>query len=57
MRRKILSNPYVKKHIHNAIVWYLKRCGGAFHNGPYGENGKYVALMSDDQYGRYQNVK
>lgn len=57
MRREILFNKYVRKYIHNAIVWYLKRCGGAFHSGPYGENGKYVALMSDEKYHHYQNLE
>ncbi len=34
------------------IVWYLQRCGGGFHIGPYGEHGLYVSVMSDREYSR-----
>ena len=54
MKRKLLFNRLARKHIHKAIVWYLKRCGGAFHSGAYGENGKYVKLFSDAEYNDYQ---
>jgi hypothetical protein len=40
------------KWLHRLIVWYLRRCGGAFHHGPYGEQGRYVELMTDAQYSR-----
>lgn len=56
MNRKILFNRLVRKHIHNFIVWYLNRCGGAFHSGEYGESGNYVALMSDTKYRDYKNI-
>lgn len=38
------------------IVWYLRRCGGTFHNCPYGENGKYIVMMSDKKYNEYQKL-
>jgi hypothetical protein len=36
------------------IVWYLRRCCGAFHHGPYGDGGVYVRLMKDQEYADYQ---
>ncbi|WP_424236364.1 hypothetical protein [Bhargavaea ginsengi] len=45
-----------RKIVHRLIVNYLIKCGGAFHHGAYGENGKYVALMSDKKYHDYQNL-
>ena len=56
MNRQIIFNKLIRKHIHNIIVWYLKRCGGAFHHYPYGENGKYIAMMSDKKYHEYQKL-
>lgn len=38
--------------IHKLIVWYLRRCDGAFHCYPYGERGRYVMLMTETQYGQ-----
>lgn len=46
-----------RKIIHHFIVKYLIKCGGAFHHGPYGENGRYVALMSDKKYHEYQKIR
>lgn len=46
----------MRKYIHKIIVWYLKKCGGAFHSGPYGDNGKYVKLFTDKQYSEYQRM-
>lgn len=43
----------VKRWVHQAIVAYLKRCGGTFHSGEYGEQGRYVALMTEQQYHYY----
>jgi len=44
----------VRGVIHRLIVKYLLRCGGAFHSGPYGEQGKYVRLFTDKEYDEYQ---
>jgi len=43
----------IRKLIHPAICWYLRRCGGAFHSYPYGKRGRYVVMMTDKQYGWY----
>ncbi len=43
-----------RKIIHGLIVRYLIKCGGAFHHGEYGENGIYIKLFTDDEYGKYQ---
>jgi hypothetical protein len=56
VNREILFNKLIRNHIHRFIVWYLVRCGGAFHHGKYGSYGKYVALMSDDKYGEYKKL-
>ena len=40
----------VRGWIQEFICWYLRRCGGAFHSGPYGPFGNYVKLMSDESY-------
>lgn len=45
-----------RKVIHKLIVKYLVRCGGAFHQGAYGDNGRYVKLFTDDEYGEYQKM-
>lgn len=43
-----------RKVIHGLIVKYLIKCGGAFHHGDYGENGRYVKLFTDEEYGKHQ---
>ena len=40
--------------LHKAICWYLRRCAGAFHCYNYGETGRYVVLMTDEQYHIHQ---
>ena len=40
--------------IHKLICWYLRRCGGAFHCYNYGATGRYVVLMTDEQYDIHQ---
>ena len=40
--------------IHKLICWYLRRCAGAFHCYNYGATGRYVVLMTDDQYHVHQ---
>jgi hypothetical protein len=33
------------------IVWYLKRCGGAFHFNPYGRHDAgYIVKMNETEY-------
>jgi len=39
---------------HRLIVRYLRRCGSAFHHNPYGERGRYVVLMTEGEYHRFQ---
>ena len=40
--------------LHRFYRWYLRAsCGGAHHVGPYGHDGRYIVLMTDDQYHRY----
>lgn len=41
--------------IHKLIVWYLRRCGGAFHCYQYGPQGRYVVLMNERQYNVWTN--
>ncbi len=44
--------------IHKLIVWYLRRrCGGVFHCYNYGPSGRYVVLMTDDFYARWNRVR
>ena len=43
--------------LHKAICWYLRRCAGAFHCYNYGEAGRYVVLMNDDQYHVHQKTE
>lgn len=54
MKKKILC--LYRKVVHELIVRYLLRCGGAFHCRPYGEKGVYVALMSDRKYHEYTKL-
>lgn len=52
-----LKNPRLfRKVIHELIVKYLIKCGGAFHCRPYGKNGLYVALMNDTKYHEYTKL-
>jgi hypothetical protein len=46
----------MKHALHKLIVWYLRRCGGAFHCYPYGERGRYAVLMTERQYHRYTQI-
>jgi hypothetical protein len=43
--------------LHKAICWYLRRAGGAFHCYNYGPTGRYVVLMTEDQYARYNKLR
>ena len=45
-----------KRVIHAVIVSYLRKCAGAFHHFPYGPNGRYVVLMNEGQFHRYQHL-
>jgi len=47
----------IRKYLHHFIARYIKRCGGAFHTYPYGENGRYVVIMNEEEYHLYQNPK
>lgn len=40
----------MRRLIHKAIQWYLRRSGGAFHTNEYGPSGRYVVLLNEDQY-------
>lgn len=48
MGKKII-NVY-RKFIHKLIVKYIISCGGAFHHGEYGENGRYVVILNEQKY-------
>ena len=40
------------------IVWYLFKCGGAFHHGKYDSGeGKYIVMMSEKDYHNYTHGK
>lgn len=45
----------IRKLIHRAICWYLGKCGNAFHTYPYGEQGRYVVLMTEANYQNFKN--
>ncbi len=47
----------MRKAIHKFILWYVtKKCGGAFHTGPYGEKGHYIKVFTDNEYGELQKL-
>jgi len=43
--------------IHSLIVWYLRRCDGAFHHYPYGPAGRYIVMMSETEYSNYERLR
>ena len=45
-----------RKIVHRLIVKYLVKCGGAFHHGKYGDDGRYIKLFTDKEYGEYQKM-
>lgn len=45
-----------RKIVHRLITRYLRSCGGAFHHGSYGKEGKYVVMMSDEMYHKHQRL-
>lgn len=47
----------IQRITHQVIQWYLRRSGGAFHTNPYGPSGRYVVLMSEDQYHRFKQAE
>lgn len=56
MNKQIMFNRLIRRHVHSFIVWYLKKCAGAFHHGSYGENGVYVVVMNDEKYSDYKKL-
>lgn len=50
-----LKNLY-RKMVHKIIVKYLISCGGAFHHGEYGVDGKYVSIMTEETYHYYRSL-
>lgn len=48
MKKKVIR--LYRKVIHKLIVKYLISCGCAFHHGEYGESGRYVVLLNEQQY-------
>lgn len=47
----------MRSMLHKFYRWYLDRiCGGSHHTGPYGENGRYIVLMTERQYHRYSHL-
>lgn len=47
----------MKHLIHKTICWYLRRCGGAFHCYAYGPNGRYVKLMTEEEYANHAKLE
>ena len=53
---------HIKRLLHKFIVWYLRRCWGTFHSGPYNKygeqnnGGRYVVLMDDDTYHHFMTL-
>ena len=43
--------------LHKFIVWYLRKCAGAFHVYDYGVIGRYVVLMNEQQYHNYSEIR
>ena len=39
--------------IHRLICRYLRMVEGTFHTYHYGKDGRYVVLMTEEQYARY----
>ena len=52
-----LGSKFMRHLIHKLICWYLRRCAGAFHCYNYGAAGRYVVLMTDDQYHAHQKTE
>lgn len=45
------------KYIIRFIAWYLKdKCGGASHVYPYGEQGRYIVIMNEEDYNTFINL-
>lgn len=44
----------MRKLIHAIIEKYLLSCGGAFHHNEYGEKGRYVVLMNENEYHQFR---
>jgi hypothetical protein len=47
---------FYTKIVHRLIVKYLMSCGGAFHHGVYGVDGRYVVIMNDETYHYYKGL-
>lgn len=45
----------MKRIIHKAIVWYLKKVRESFHTGAYGDDGRYVVLMTEVEYHQFMH--
>lgn len=45
----------MRRLLHALIIWYLRRCAGAFHHNAYGTDGRYVALLTEAEYHNSQN--
>lgn len=45
---------YIQKYIHKRVIRFIARfvekCGGAFHCRAYGPDGRYVVIMSEQEY-------
>lgn len=55
--KTLRTNLWWRKPVHQLICKYLRTCGGTFHTYPYGPTGRYVVLMTDDQYHKFRNPK
>ena len=48
---------WLRRIIHYAIAQYVARCRGAFHVHPYGASGRYIVMMTEQQYHDWRNRK
>jgi hypothetical protein len=51
----------IKKFLHSIIVnfisWYLReKCGYAVHNYPYGKRGRYIVMITENQYHEFRQL-
>lgn len=48
---------FLHKYIIQFIAWYMRNmCGGASHVYEYGEQGRYVVIMNENQYNKFTNL-
>ena len=43
--------------VHSLIVKYLRKVGGAFHHFQYGKNGRYICVLTEEEYHYVRNIQ